>query len=80
MEKYKRWTDHATGINPFVPFQRKNTRARYSRTLHTLLIAPLLFLVKSPLLIVVMTATIIYNALLDVLVSVCVCVVFYFQI
>jgi 1-acyl-sn-glycerol-3-phosphate acyltransferase len=46
MEKYKKFTDPGTGINPFVPIVKKNNSTWIAWFLRQILVSPLLFLVK----------------------------------
>ena len=60
MEKYKKFTDAGTGINPFVPFIPKYTQSSIVHTalswLRMLLVSPVLFLIKLILLTCMLVA------------------------
>ncbi|KAL0476854.1 lysophosphatidic acid:oleoyl-CoA acyltransferase vps66 [Acrasis kona] len=61
MEKYKKWTDASTGINPFVPYKKKLNKSVPAlekfliAPIRLILISPILFLIKLILISIVLT-------------------------
>jgi 1-acylglycerol-3-phosphate O-acyltransferase len=68
MEKYSRWSDLTTGINPFVPHKQRLHDSLGVRALQLLARAPLL-IVRLPLLLVGGVLLVVTNIIVSVLVS-----------
>uniref|UniRef100_M4BVL6 Phospholipid/glycerol acyltransferase domain-containing protein n=1 Tax=Hyaloperonospora arabidopsidis (strain Emoy2) TaxID=559515 RepID=M4BVL6_HYAAE len=66
MEKYSRWADLTTGINPFVP-QRRRFASGWPVTILQVTCGSLLALVRLPLVLVVTVALVVVNIVVSIL-------------
>lgn len=67
MEKYSRWSDLSTGINPFVPQQQQRMRGSVLTKAFALLSGTALVLVRAPLVLVLGVVLLVANVLTSVL-------------
>ncbi|TYZ62167.1 hypothetical protein PybrP1_009638 [[Pythium] brassicae (nom. inval.)] len=67
MEKYSRWSDLSTGINPFVPQQQQRVRGSLANKALALLSGAALVLVRAPLVLVLGAVLLVANVLTSVL-------------